>query len=167
MGTSVSRRSPETPSWRAVRATYQTDLPIERVAREVWRAASTDPSAAWVDRLGSDCSRRDDAALLRWARLARRCRRTPRCRRATNARQSLHAESDHDSEPNRPRRVPPRYLWSPWADPGARRGSRRAGSTVSLRAGTRTEPADSVHRLRRRRRHRGAPLRSARDRDDG
>ncbi len=54
MGTSVSRRSPETPSWRAVRATYQTDLPIERVSREVWRAASTDPSAAWVDRLGSD-----------------------------------------------------------------------------------------------------------------
>jgi hypothetical protein len=47
MGTSISQASPDTLNWRAVQATYRTPLPIDRVAREIWRAAMNDAEADW------------------------------------------------------------------------------------------------------------------------
>lgn len=41
MGTSVSHRSPQTVGWKAVSACYSNaDVPIDRTASEIWRAAS-------------------------------------------------------------------------------------------------------------------------------
>jgi hypothetical protein len=59
VGTSISNRSPETPRWRAVQAAYVRGLPLERVAREVLRAAeewksalTSDAIATYVDAVG-------------------------------------------------------------------------------------------------------------------
>lgn len=41
MGTSVNQPSPKTINWRAAQATYRNaDVPVERVLREMWRAAT-------------------------------------------------------------------------------------------------------------------------------
>lgn len=43
MGTSVSHRSPDTTGWKAVAACYKfANIPPERTATEIWRAASRD-----------------------------------------------------------------------------------------------------------------------------
>lgn len=42
MGTSVNQPSPKTINWRAAQATYRNaDTPVERVLREMWRAATS------------------------------------------------------------------------------------------------------------------------------
>jgi hypothetical protein len=42
VGTSVSQGSPSTPNWRAAQATYyRPEIPIERTAEEIWRAADS------------------------------------------------------------------------------------------------------------------------------
>ncbi|MCX6992870.1 MAG: hypothetical protein NT011_06975 [Kiritimatiellaeota bacterium] len=42
MGTSVNHPSPKTTSWRAASLGYQCDdIPADRVAKEIWRAATT------------------------------------------------------------------------------------------------------------------------------
>jgi hypothetical protein len=44
MGTSVSQRSPSTRPWRAVQAAYtSSEVPVERVVQEIWRAATSQP----------------------------------------------------------------------------------------------------------------------------
>jgi hypothetical protein len=53
VGTSISQRSPNTPSWRAVQATYRAAVPVDRVTQEVWRAASHDVAAGWQQLLAS------------------------------------------------------------------------------------------------------------------
>ena len=41
MGTSISQRSPRTTNWRAVETGYtKEEIPIERLAQEIWRAAN-------------------------------------------------------------------------------------------------------------------------------
>jgi hypothetical protein len=45
MGTSISNRSPDTPRWRAVQAAYVHQLPDERIAIEIARAAEPWASA--------------------------------------------------------------------------------------------------------------------------
>ncbi len=41
MGTSTSHTSPDTLGWRSAKAGYQTEIPVERVAQEVWRASQS------------------------------------------------------------------------------------------------------------------------------
>jgi hypothetical protein len=54
MGTSISQRSPSTPGWRAVATAYNSDvIPVERVAREIWRAATTQPTGNLALDLGA------------------------------------------------------------------------------------------------------------------
>ena len=54
MGTSVSQRSPSTPNWRAVGAAYNSpNIPTERVAQEVWRAAASQPGENLATLLGA------------------------------------------------------------------------------------------------------------------
>src|SRR5215212_835198 len=44
MGTSVNQPSPNTVNWKAAQATYQDPkAQVERVLREIWRAATTQP----------------------------------------------------------------------------------------------------------------------------
>lgn len=44
MGTSVNQPSPNTINWKAAQVTYQDpNAPIERVLREIWRAATSQP----------------------------------------------------------------------------------------------------------------------------
>ena len=44
MGTSISQASPTTANWRAANTAYTSDaLPVDRVAQEVWRAATNQP----------------------------------------------------------------------------------------------------------------------------
>jgi hypothetical protein len=44
MGTSVNQSSPKTINWQAAQATYKdARVPIERVLREIWRAATSQP----------------------------------------------------------------------------------------------------------------------------
>jgi len=48
MGTSVSHRSPRTVSWAAVSAAYRaSNVGIDRVVAELWRAARSEPSSNW------------------------------------------------------------------------------------------------------------------------
>jgi len=45
MGTSINQSSPRTLNWKAAQAGYRdADVPISRVAAEVWRAAMNQPS---------------------------------------------------------------------------------------------------------------------------
>jgi hypothetical protein len=44
MGTSISHRSPPTPGWNAVAASYTAEgITIPRIVQELWRAASSQP----------------------------------------------------------------------------------------------------------------------------
>ncbi len=56
MGTSVSQRSPRSGrtgvNWSAVSVAYRSDnIPIERVVKEVWRAAQSDAESSWANLL--------------------------------------------------------------------------------------------------------------------
>lgn len=45
MGTSVSHRSPTTSNWNAVAAAYTSDaIPVDRAVKEIWRAATNQPT---------------------------------------------------------------------------------------------------------------------------
>jgi len=45
MGTSVSHRSPPTSNWKSVAAAYTSSrIPIDRAIKEIWRAATNQPS---------------------------------------------------------------------------------------------------------------------------
>src|SRR5688572_20357826 len=53
MGTSVSQPSPTTTGWRSVATCYQSEqIPTERIASEVWRAA-TGPQSSLTDQIKS------------------------------------------------------------------------------------------------------------------
>ena len=53
MGTSVNQRSPNTAGWRAVSACYSAEnVPLDRTALEIWRAASKQDSSL-AEQLGS------------------------------------------------------------------------------------------------------------------
>jgi len=48
MGTSISQGSPRTRPWSAVAAAYASPaVPIDRVVKEIWRAARSDPETNW------------------------------------------------------------------------------------------------------------------------
>lgn len=54
MGTSVNQGSPRTRNWDAVQSTYKSDaFPIERVLREVWRAATNQAEGDLAAQLSS------------------------------------------------------------------------------------------------------------------
>jgi hypothetical protein len=54
MGTSISQRSPATPSWHAVTAAYNSDvIPIPRIVQELWRAATNQPTGNLAADLGA------------------------------------------------------------------------------------------------------------------
>ena len=55
MGTSVSHPSPNTLPWNAVAAAYRDErVPVDRVLREIWRAARKEPEIDVRDLLSSD-----------------------------------------------------------------------------------------------------------------
>ena len=43
MGTSVNQRSAATANWAAAQAGYRSEIPVERVVQEIWRAATNQP----------------------------------------------------------------------------------------------------------------------------
>lgn len=54
MGTSISQRSPSTPAWQAVRATYrEPGFGAPQIAQSIWRAANSQPDVEWASMLGS------------------------------------------------------------------------------------------------------------------
>ncbi len=54
MGTSVSHPSPKTRNWEAAQATYKSDsFPVERVLREIWRAATNQESGNLSEQLSA------------------------------------------------------------------------------------------------------------------
>jgi len=54
MGTSASHPSPSTINWHAVARGYERDdIPVERIAQELWRAAQSEPNANWSALLSS------------------------------------------------------------------------------------------------------------------
>jgi hypothetical protein len=54
MGTSVSHPSPKTRNWEAAQATYKSDdFPVERVLREIWRAATNQESGNLAEQLSA------------------------------------------------------------------------------------------------------------------
>lgn len=54
MGTSVSHPSPKTLNWEAAQATYKSDnFPVERVLREIWRAATNQESGNLSEQLSA------------------------------------------------------------------------------------------------------------------
>lgn len=75
MGTSVSQRSPKTTNWGVVDVGYSTEqMPIERLATELWRAATnqgpTDLAVGLASSVVSEClyvalqaSSREEAAI--------------------------------------------------------------------------------------------------------
>lgn len=55
MGTSTSQRSPSTTNWSIVGSVLgRPDVPLERQAAELWRAASSDPQVRLAERLSSE-----------------------------------------------------------------------------------------------------------------
>ncbi len=67
MGTSVSQRSPSTRPWRITHAAYaSSEVPVERVVQEVWRAADSQPEES----LPADLSAAIVAECLRIAMTA-------------------------------------------------------------------------------------------------
>lgn len=65
MGTSVNQASPRTRNWEAAQSTYKSDeFPVERVLREVWRAATNQPAGDLAAQLAAPVvSRLRDIAL--------------------------------------------------------------------------------------------------------
>ncbi len=54
MGSSVNQPSPRTLPWEVVERTYRDGaFPIEQGARELWRAAQSDPAADWSQLLAA------------------------------------------------------------------------------------------------------------------
>lgn len=54
MGTSVNQRSPSTPNWQVATTTYMhSDIPINRVINEIWRAASKQPEGDLLEQLSA------------------------------------------------------------------------------------------------------------------
>ncbi len=54
MGTSVSQPSPKTRNWEAAQATYKSDnFPVDRVLREIWRAATNQESGNLSEQLST------------------------------------------------------------------------------------------------------------------
>jgi hypothetical protein len=54
MGTSINQSSPATSNWNAVWTCYDRDeVPVERIAQEVWRAATNQPKGNLGTDLGS------------------------------------------------------------------------------------------------------------------
>lgn len=52
MGTSVNQRSAPTANWAAAQAGYRSEIPVERVVQEIWRAATNQPSGDLARLLG-------------------------------------------------------------------------------------------------------------------
>ena len=54
MGTSTNQRSPRTLNWKAVEVAYTfPDIPIQRTAQEIWRAAANESDGGLINSLGS------------------------------------------------------------------------------------------------------------------
>jgi hypothetical protein len=52
MGTSVNQRSAATANWAAAQAGYRSEIPVERVVQEIWRAATNQPMGDLARLLG-------------------------------------------------------------------------------------------------------------------
>ena len=52
MGTSVNQRSAATANWAAAQAGYRSEIAVERVVQEIWRAATNQPSGDLARLLG-------------------------------------------------------------------------------------------------------------------
>jgi hypothetical protein len=54
MGTSTNQRSPRTPNWKSVEVAYTfPNIPVQRTAQEIWRAATQEPDGGIVSGLRS------------------------------------------------------------------------------------------------------------------